>query len=61
MSVDRIVTGWEYVDLLDRIMDKGIVLDGAGKVHLLGHELAHSNDHVVVRSTQTFRQYDKAA
>lgn len=54
MSVDRIVAGWDYTDLIDRIMDKGIVLDAAGRVQLLGQKLAETDEHVVVRSLDTY-------
>lgn len=54
MSVERIVAGWDYTDLLDRIMDKGIVFDAAGRVQLLGRGLADIDEHVVVRSLDTY-------
>jgi hypothetical protein len=54
VSVDRIVAGWDYTDLIERIMDKGIVLDAAGRVQLLGHRLADTDEHVVVGSLDTY-------
>ncbi len=54
MAVYHVANGWDYADLIDRVLDKGIVLDGAGRVQLMGEELARSEDHVVVRSTDTY-------
>lgn len=59
MSVNRVELGWDYADLLDRILDKGIVMDNAGRIRLPDKELTTSDDQVIVRSADTY--LDKAA
>jgi hypothetical protein len=41
------------VELLDRVMDNGIVVDPSARVYLMGHELRTSKKHVVVEWIQT--------
>lgn len=59
MSVNRVEVGWDYADLLDRILDHGIVMDNAGRIRLPDKQLTTSDDQVIVRSADTY--LDKAA
>ena len=42
------------VELLDHVMDNGIVVDPSARVTLLGVELRKTNEHLVVDSILTF-------
>ena len=41
------------VELLDRVLDKGIVVDPSARVYLIGHELITSKRHMVVEWIRT--------
>ena len=45
------------VDLIDRVLDKGIVIDYWARVSLLGVDLAEIDARVVVASIDTYVQY----
>jgi hypothetical protein len=46
-----------FVDVLDRVLDKGIVIDGWGRVSVAGIDLIIIDGWVVVASIQTYLQY----
>jgi hypothetical protein len=46
-----------FVDVLDRVLDKGIVIDGWGRVSVIGIDLIGIDGWVVVASIQTYLQY----
>jgi hypothetical protein len=46
-----------FLDVLDRVLDKGIVIDGWGRVALAGIDLIGIDGWVVVASIQTYLQY----
>lgn len=41
------------VDLLDRVLDNGIVLDPSARVYLIGNELRASKGRMVIESVRT--------
>lgn len=45
------------IDVLDRVLDKGIVIDGWGRVSVIGIDLIGIDAWVVVASIQTYLQY----
>jgi hypothetical protein len=45
------------LDVLDRVLDKGIVIDGWGRVSVAGIDLIGIDGWVVVASIQTYLQY----
>ena len=45
------------LDVLDRILDKGIVIDAWGRVSVIGIDLVHIDAWVVVASIHTYLQY----
>ena len=45
------------IDVLDRVLDKGIVIDGWGRVAVAGIDLIGIEGWVVVASIQTYLQY----
>jgi hypothetical protein len=46
-----------FVDVLDRVLDKGIVIEGWGRVAVAGIDLIGIDGWVVVASIQTYLQY----
>ncbi len=47
-------------EVVDRILDKGIVIDAFAKVSLVGIELVSIEARVVVASVETFLKYAEA-
>ena len=45
------------IDVLDRVLDKGIVIDGWGRVSVAGIDLIEIDAWVVVASIQTYLNY----
>lgn len=41
------------VELLDRVLDNGIVVEPSARVYLIGHELSASKGHMVVEWIRT--------
>ncbi|HYV22750.1 MAG TPA: gas vesicle protein GvpJ [Candidatus Bathyarchaeia archaeon] len=46
-----------FIDVLDRVLDKGIVIDGWGRVAVAGIDLIGIDGWVVVASIHTYLQY----
>jgi len=46
-----------FIDVLDRVLDKGIIIDGWGQVAVAGIDLIGIDAWVVVASIQTYLQY----
>lgn len=46
-----------FIDVLDRVLDKGIVIDGWGRVSVAGIDLITIDGWVVVASIHTYLQY----
>lgn len=46
-----------FIDVLDRVLDKGIVIDGWGRVSVAGIDLIGIDGWVVVASIQTYLDY----
>jgi hypothetical protein len=51
------LTRGSFIDVLDRVLDKGIVIDGWGRVSVAGIDLIHIDGFVIVASIQTYLQY----
>jgi len=45
------------IDVLDRVLDKGIVIDGWARVSLVGVDLLTIDGRVVVASIETYLRY----
>ena len=45
------------IDVLDRVLDKGIVIDGWGRVSVIGIDLIGIDAWVVVASIETYLRY----
>lgn len=60
MAVERSPAGTSLVDVLDRVLDKGIVIDAYIRVSLVGIDLVSVEARVVVASVETYLRYADA-
>jgi hypothetical protein len=60
MAVERAVGGSSLVEVLDRVLDKGIVVDAWVRVSLVGIELVTVEARVVIASVDTYLRYAQA-
>ncbi len=60
MPVERAVGGTSLIDVLDRVLDKGIVIDAWVRVSLVGIDLITVEARVVVASIDTYLKYSEA-
>ena len=57
MAVERAPTGTSLIDVLDRVLDKGIVVDAWVRFSIVGIELITVQARVVVASIETYLRY----
>jgi hypothetical protein len=57
VPTDNAIGRASFVDVLDRVLDKGIVIDGWARVSLAGIDLIGVDGWVVVASIQTYLHY----
>jgi len=60
MAVEKSMASSSLVEVVDRILDKGIVVDAWVRVSLVGIELLTIEARVVVASVETFLKYAEA-
>src|SRR5579883_3074260 len=60
MAVERISGGSSLIDVLDRVLDKGIVIDAWVRISLVGIDLITVEARVVVASIDTYLKYADA-
>lgn len=60
MAVEKSMASSSLVEVVDRILDKGIVIDAWARVSLVGIELLAIEARVVVASVETFLKYAEA-
>ena len=60
MPVERQQGGTSLIDVLDRVLDKGIVIDAWVRVSLVGIDLITVEARVVVASIDTYLKYSEA-
>jgi len=60
MAVEKSMGSSSLVEVIDRILDKGIVVDAWARVSLVGIELLTVEARVVVASVDTFLKYAEA-
>ena len=58
--VERAPGGTSLIDVLDRILDKGIVIDAWVRVSLVGIDLVTVEARIVVASIDTYLKYSEA-
>jgi hypothetical protein len=61
MAVERVSGSSSLIDVLDRILDKGIVIDAWVRISLVGIDLMTVEDRVVVASVDTCLKYAEPA
>lgn len=60
MAVERAPAGSSLIDVLDRVLDKGIVIDAYVRVSLVGIDLVSVEARIVVASVETYLRFADA-
>ncbi len=60
MAVEKTIASTSLAEVVDRILDKGIVIDAWARVSLVGIELLAIEARVVVASVDTYLKYAEA-
>jgi len=60
MAVEKAVASGSLVEVVDRVLDKGVVIDAFARVSLVGIELLAIEARVVVASVETYLKYAEA-
>jgi len=60
MAVKRASGSTSHIDILDRVLDKGIVIDACVRVALVGIDVLTVEANVVVASMATYLRYGEA-
>jgi hypothetical protein len=60
MVVERHSGGTSLIDVLDRVLDKGIVIDAWVRISLVGIDLITVEARIVVASIDTYLKYAEA-
>lgn len=60
MAVEKTNSSSSLAEVIDRILDKGIVIDAWARVSLVGIELIAIEARVVVASVETYLRYAEA-
>jgi hypothetical protein len=60
MAVEKSVGSSSLVEVVDRILDKGIVIDAFVRVSLVGIEILAIEARVVIASVETYLKYAEA-
>lgn len=60
MAVEKAIASSSLVEVIDRILDKGVVVDAWVRLSLVGIELLAIEARIVVASVETFLKYAEA-
>ena len=60
MAMEKAIASSSLVEVVDRILDKGVVIDAWVRVSLVGIELLAIEARVVVASVETYLKYAEA-
>ncbi len=60
MAVEKAMASSSLVEVIDRILDKGVVIDAWVRLSLVGIELLAVEARVVVASVETYLKYAEA-
>ncbi|MFH1074292.1 MAG: gas vesicle structural protein GvpA [Candidatus Firestonebacteria bacterium] len=60
MAVEKAIGSSSLVEVVDRILDKGVVVDAWVRVSLVGIEILAVEARVVVASVETYLKYAEA-
>ena len=59
MALERAATGASLIDVLDRVLDKGIVIDAWVRVSVVGIDLITVEARVIVASIATYLKHSE--
>lgn len=60
MLIERTSRGPSMIDVLDRVLDKGIVIDAWARVSFAGIDVVTVEGRIIVASIHTYLQYSEA-
>ena len=60
MAVETAMGSSSIAEVVDRILDKGVVIDAWARINLVGIEILSIEARVVVASVETFLRYAEA-
>jgi len=60
MAVEKAMASSSLVEMIDRILDKGVIIDAWVRISLVGIELLAVEARVVVASVETYLKYAEA-
>jgi hypothetical protein len=60
MAVEKTIAGASLAEVLDRVLDKGLVIDAWVRASLVGIEFLGIEARVVVASVETYLKYAEA-
>jgi len=60
MAVEKAIASSSLVEVVDRILDKGVVIDAWVRVSLVGIELLAVEARIVIASVETWLKYAEA-
>jgi hypothetical protein len=60
MAVEKTMGSSSLVEVIDRILDKGVVIDAWARLSLVGIELLAIEARVTIASVETFLKYAEA-
>jgi gas vesicle structural protein len=60
MAVEKTIASSSLVEVIDRILDKGVVVDAWVRVSLVGIEILAVEARVVIASVETYLKYAEA-
>jgi hypothetical protein len=60
MAVEKTMASASLAEVIDRILDKGVVIDAWARVSLVGIELLAIEARIVVASVDTYLKYAEA-
>ncbi len=60
MAVEKAMASSSLVEVIDRILDKGVIIDAWVRISLVGIELLAVEARVVVASVETYLKYAEA-
>ncbi len=60
MAVEKTISGASLAEVLDRVLDKGLVIDAWVRVSLVGIEFLGIEARIVIASVETYLKYAEA-
>ncbi len=60
MAVEKTVGSSSLVEVVDRVLDKGLVVDAFARVSLVGIEILAVEARIVIASVETYLKYAEA-